>query len=93
MAARFFGRLGQPAGALKHGHGATAEQGALQELASRRVIVYEFSLRCYGNLADEGPYVVGVGQGPGHSRRCSGSPSAYAASLSFNALSFLTESP
>jgi hypothetical protein len=40
----FLGRLGIPAGALELGHGATAEQGALQELPSRRVIVYGFSL-------------------------------------------------
>ena len=51
------------------GHGAAAEQEGLLELASRRVSEHGMGRGRYQNLADDGPYVAGFGQGPAATSR------------------------
>ena len=54
---------------MSFGHGAVAEQEGLQKLSSRRVVEHGMGLGRCQNLADDGSYVAGFGQGPAATSR------------------------
>ena len=66
--ARFLVVTAFPRALSSLGMGPPLNRVHFKNLSAAASTYIDFNLGCNGNLANEGPYFVGVGKGPGHSR-------------------------